>query len=192
MISAQIHSNADVFSEGISQSQISARANTRKVATWGLKCLDLLHIKLMPYTIVEPEVLISIVAYTNPLDPWTDATTIASAKALLSHFSAQITSTKCIINDVFAEFIRPLFLKTKKLESITASGRKAMESSAPPARFEAGKEIDHANQPWRYDAVYTITVLGWAVENIDVSHFSYAYILICVFLEATFSPGHRH
>lgn len=157
------------FAEELQQPQISAQADTKKIATWGLKSLILLHVDLVSTEVINPKVLISAIAYTNPLDRWTDAAMMASANTLLSHFATQSMSTKFIINDILTDFIRPLFSKTKRLETITASGRKAMESSAPPARFDAGKEMDHKNQPWRYDAVYTITVLGWVVENIDVS-----------------------
>jgi hypothetical protein len=158
----------DSSAEPIPESMTKAQTVTRDIARHGLTSLSWILDHDHSPSSVDPRILISLIGYTNEQDPWTTSSFITLSQSTLRRFKTQAESSDFIIKDIFTDYIRPLFLKTKKLESITTSGRKAMPSSAPSARFNAANELDHKNMPWRYDLVYTVTVLGWAIENIAV------------------------
>lgn len=89
---------------------------------------------------LKPEILISLTAFTNPLDAWSTPVTLSLATALLSTHTHQTQNSDFIATYLLQNFIRPLFLKSKKIESITVSGRKAMPTSAPTKRFDAAED----------------------------------------------------
>lgn len=79
----------------------------------------------------------------------------------------QIRSEEFVVDFILQKFIRPLFSKSKP-DTITTAGRKAIPSSAPRKPFDVA-ELERASRPWKYDAVYSVTVFGWMVENVSVS-----------------------
>jgi hypothetical protein len=125
--------------------------------------LSLPHLKTL-----DPKILISLIAYTSPSDPWTTPTTIQLAKYLLNLYTSQTHSQDFILTLLNA-FIRPLFSHSKP-STITSTGRKAMPSSAPPPRYDAAAE--KTSKPWKYEAVYAFRAFAWAVENAPVGYLS--------------------
>lgn len=122
---------------------------------------------------LDPQILLSLLAFTNARDPWTIPSTLTSAKSLLSKHSGQLSSADFVIKFLIQSFIRPLFSKSKP-SAITSTGRKAMETSAPPKKIDFN-ELDQSSKPWKYDAVYAVTVFGWAAENVSVSYVPITY-----------------
>ncbi|RDL40006.1 uncharacterized protein BP5553_04346 [Venustampulla echinocandica] len=139
---------------------------TQHASTLGLQSLNLLitQIPSSPQKTLDPQILLSLIAFTNPSDPWTTQAASDTAHSLLSKYTAQTLTSDFIISFLLQSFIRPLYSKSKPT-SITSAGRKAMPSSAPPKRFEAA-DLDRSSKPWKYEVVYSITIFKWAVENI--------------------------
>ncbi|KAF8849142.1 hypothetical protein BDZ45DRAFT_604813 [Acephala macrosclerotiorum] len=107
---------------------------------------------------LDPNILISILAFTSARDPWTTPTAQKVAESLLSSNCIQAQSEKFIFF-VLHVFIRPLFSKSKP-DAITSTGRKAMPTSAPPKRYDVAAS-DRASKPWKYESPYSITVFSW-------------------------------
>jgi hypothetical protein len=116
---------------------------------------------------LDPQVLLSCIAFSSPHDPWTTAYSLSIAQDILSKYEHQSHTSAFIVDYVLQQFIRPLFSISKRPKAITASGRKAMSSSAPPRKFDAA-DHDPVNLPWMYEVPYTITVFEWAVSNSTV------------------------
>jgi hypothetical protein len=142
----------------------------------GLSCLQILITQFSaPYPkILDPKILISLITYTSPNDPWTTQTTTQLAKHLLTLYTSQIRSQEFILA-VLNTFIRPLFSHSKP-STITSTGRKAMPSSAPIPRYDAAAE--KTSKPWKYEAVYAVRVFAWAVENAPVSFLSPQKVIV--------------
>lgn len=144
---------------------------TNLKATLGLKALlSLQYLHQSPPKDLPQPVLLSLLVFTSSRDPWTTPPSLSSAQLLLSKYAHQTQTTEFLINYILQSIIRPLFSKSKP-SAITSSGRKAMPSSAPPKRFEAA-DMDRSTKPWKYEAVYSVTVFRRAVEHTPVRPFN--------------------
>ncbi|RFU26613.1 hypothetical protein B7463_g9729, partial [Scytalidium lignicola] len=115
-----------------------------------------------PTTELNKKILLSAIAFTDPRDPWTTKVSNEIALQIIYEFKDTVLSSEFIVEFILKGFIRPLFIKSKP-STITASGRKAIPSSAPPKRFEAA-HLDRPNKPWKYESPYSVTVFRWAIE----------------------------
>ncbi|KAH8808777.1 hypothetical protein F5884DRAFT_793275 [Xylogone sp. PMI_703] len=113
--------------------------------------------------VLDQNVLLSILAFTDLRDPWMTGVSNEIALQILQQSKDLVLIPEFIIEFVLKSFLRPLFLKSKP-STITATGRKAMPSSAPPKRYEAAS-VDRSNKPWKYDKPYAVTILRWVVQN---------------------------
>ncbi|KAG0651535.1 tRNA nucleotidyltransferase [Hyphodiscus hymeniophilus] len=159
----------------------------RQKGVTGLCALQtLLDIQTLPQNI-DPRILLALTAFTSSRDPWTTTVSESTATAILSKLLSHVRSKSFIVDHVLHTFIRPLFSKSK-LEAVTASGRKAMPSSAPPPRFDV-KSADERAKPWMFDVPYAITVFEWAVANsseeIATAHFNLYIPPLLTLLDST-------
>lgn len=115
---------------------------------------------------LDNQTLLSLIAFTDKGDPWTVQNSISRVQAILFQCKEQLESKGFLVDFLLRDTIRPLFLKSKPA-AITATGRKAMPTSAPPRRFEAA-DMDPANKPWKFKNVWAITVFSWVVEQAEV------------------------
>ncbi|EPQ67379.1 Bgt-3190 [Blumeria graminis f. sp. tritici] len=136
---------------------------TRLIALLGLKSLAQLRILLPAETLLDDQIILSVLAFTSSVDPWTTPTILQSAEHFLSLQKFQISNQEFIKNSILISFIRPLFL-TSTLPKITASGRAATLPITPPKPHDFGV-WDRVSKPWRLDACHSCTVLLWAVIN---------------------------
>ncbi|CCU83206.1 hypothetical protein BGHDH14_bgh03063 [Blumeria hordei DH14] len=136
---------------------------TRLIALHGLKSLTQLRIFLPAQTLLDDQIVLSVLAFTSSIDPWTTPAILQSAKHFISLQKLQIGNQDFIKNSILISFIRPLFL-TSTPPKITASGRAVTLPTAPPKPHDFGV-WDRVSKPWRLDACYSCTVLLWAVEN---------------------------
>lgn len=127
---------------------------------------SLLSIKLKASRINE-SLLLLVVAFTDSRDSWTTEISNEIAWHIVRESEDVAQRAEFLVDFILKDFIRPLFIKSKP-DTITATGRKAMPSSAPPKRFEAAT-LDRSNKPWKYDTVYAVTVIRWVVETSSVS-----------------------
>jgi hypothetical protein len=149
-----------------------SREETLRIARQkGIAGLSTLQSLLSLYTkspsILDPQILLSLIAFTSARDPWTTPLAVSNTTSVLSKHAHQTHTPSFIIDYILQQFIRPLFAKSKP-EAITASGRKAMPSSAPPRRFESADQ-ELTSKRWMYQVPYTITVFEWIVANSSVS-----------------------
>ncbi|KAE8450432.1 hypothetical protein EG329_006507 [Mollisiaceae sp. DMI_Dod_QoI] len=112
--------------------------------------------------LLDPTILVSIIAFESSRDTWTMPAAQNMAQKLLSSYQAQVQSKEFIIDHVLQSFIRPLFSRSKP-DTITSTGRKAMPTSAPSRKHDIGA-LDRASKPWRYEAPHSVTVFSWAVK----------------------------
>ncbi|KAK8060605.1 hypothetical protein PG996_010535, partial [Apiospora saccharicola] len=122
-----------------------------------------------PFTLTS-SALLSMVAYTNPQDPWTSDASADIARSLLqSQFSQEATGkpvskAEFITDTLLTLHLRPLFSKSRPA-TINASGRKA----AFVEEMTSTMLEDRANKLWKYAHVYAVTVFEWAVTNAAVT-----------------------
>lgn len=115
----------------------------------------------------DPQILISIIAFTDASDPWTSLASARRAGDLVGMYPEQgLITSEFLADSLLRDLIRPLFSKSKPT-AITSTGRKAMPTSAPSRRFEA-VDLDPKSKPWKYEAVYAVTVFSWAVSHAEV------------------------
>ncbi|CZR63290.1 uncharacterized protein PAC_13187 [Phialocephala subalpina] len=141
----------------------------------GLSCLKILlqDPSAKGSSQLDSTILISIIAFTVPRDPWTTPAAKKIAESLLSAHCIEVQSEKFVVY-VLHVFIRPLFSKSKP-DTITSAGRKAMPSSAPPKRHDVTAS-DRASKPWKYESPYSVAVFAWlakvASQEIITAHWN--------------------
>lgn len=126
-------------------------------------------LELQPVDKLDQRILLSILAFTDPRDPWTTPASAEIAGKLTERFQSQLAPSGFIVEFILKDFVRPLFSKSKP-QSITTQGRKAMFRTGPRKQLEIA-DIDPANKPWKYKDVYAVTVFQWALEHINVCFF---------------------
>lgn len=142
--------------------------------------------------VIPTRTILSIIAYTNPDDPWSSSPCAELSQSLLSAYfrssssfqpigagtrpgkvSQQTEQERFITEDVLTSFLRPLFAKSRPT-TVTASGRPAAFPE-PPSRYSQGDgfggDADDiaVTKPWKYKHRYAVAIFEWAVENADVS-----------------------
>lgn len=116
---------------------------------------------------VDPDILLSIVAYTDAEDPWTQRTVQEAAEQVLSYHQKQLISHEFIIEHVLLGYIRPLFSDSQPT-SVTSQGRKALTHMVQKPRHL--RDLDASKKPWKFREVSAMAVLRWAIRNMDVSN----------------------
>ncbi|KAI1499362.1 hypothetical protein F5X99DRAFT_419961 [Biscogniauxia marginata] len=149
----------------------------------GLHILDLLTKSYAEQIVLPGSALLSVVAYTRPIDPWSADAAASLAQSLLqTHFRRLAATTargksrdgeqqqqqqqraKFIVADVLDGFLRPLFSRSRPA-AVTASGRKA--EFVEPARYDYIERETPEAKPWKYTHRYAVTVFEWAVGCAD-------------------------
>jgi hypothetical protein len=140
------------------------------------KCIQHLQAHFFSEEQVDPDTLLSIIAYTDAEDPWTQEATQKTAEQVLIYYHKQLISHEFIIEHVLMGFIRPLF-SDSQTTSITSQGRKAISQTAQkPLHL---RELDASKKPWKFREVSAMTALRWAIRNMDVSNLrAYAMTLL--------------
>jgi hypothetical protein len=148
-------------------SRQKALLQTRAKGKIGLKAIRTLQ-GLLPCSPLPDQILLSLLAFTSSHDPWTAPSSLSDSTHILSSSSqtSHLHSQDFIIQFLLQSFIRPLFSKSKP-STVTAAGRKAMPSSGPQPKYDIS-EMDRNSRPWKYEAAYSVTVFGWAIENVPV------------------------
>jgi len=139
---------------------------TQYLATHGLSTLNHLHsLYPIPSSTLPPEILLSLIVYTSSRDAWTQSSLSSLATSLLTNYETQTSNLEFIKDYLLEKVIKPLFSKSRP-ETVTASGRAAMASSAPGKRYDV--EAEKASQPWRYRDIWAVGILEWIVETSNV------------------------
>jgi hypothetical protein len=115
--------------------------------------------------VLEFDILLKLLAFTDLDDPWTSASTYASAQEILSRHTQQLQTHDFIINYVLKGFIRPLFSKSTPA-SVTPQGRKVIYPVAENPHHHT--DLDLSSKPWKTEEISAVTILGWAVRQSDV------------------------
>jgi hypothetical protein len=112
---------------------------------------------------------LSLIAYTNPSKhtPWTSPSYAQIATTIISQYTHQTHTHSFFSTYLLQQTLRPFFT-TSKPSTVTSTGRKAISSSAP-LKKTGTEEFERSRKPWKYEAVYSITVIRWIVSNIPVS-----------------------
>lgn len=140
----------------------------RLLSQRGLEAISiLLSSEILSSAKPDQDVLLSLVAFTDSRDAWTTSASHQKAQELLERFSKEVDNSDFLVEFILKHFIRPLFSRSKPA-AITATGRKAMATSAPQKGFDPA-DLDPANKPWKFKDVYAITVFQWAVNHSQVS-----------------------
>ncbi|KAF7903657.1 uncharacterized protein EAF01_006706 [Botrytis porri] len=109
--------------------------------------------------------LLPLIPFTNANYAWTTPQSQLIAITILGKYESYVKSPEFLVNHLLRSFIRLIFSEAPTPESITASSRKALPSSAPPRHFDI-LESSPSKQPWRSNIPYTIPVLQWIVNVI--------------------------
>ncbi|KAG9243773.1 hypothetical protein BJ878DRAFT_104058 [Calycina marina] len=134
----------------------------KHIGCYGLKSLELLEaLDASGASTVSPQILLPCVVYSSR-DTWVSPETRKLARSRLANHEEQISSREFIVDFLLQTFIRPLFSKSRPA-TVTSAGRKAMPSSEPPKRFAVDAEKN--NKPWKYEQVYAVALLEWAIEK---------------------------
>jgi Tti2 family len=145
-----------------------AIVTSQRLGLHGLQCLQsLLALHPLPSDASGLEILLSVISFTSPSDPWTTISSESIAAGILREPAHEILDPGLIIDFLLQNIIRPLFSKSKPA-AITATGRKAMPSSAPPRNYSVSDSLDPAKKPWKYTSPFSIAVFEWAVKNSSV------------------------
>jgi hypothetical protein len=146
-----------------------AVATAQRLGFYGLKCLQsMLALRLLPPGVPDQDILLSAIAFTSLRDPWTTASSESIAATILREHSHEIQTSELIIDFLLQTVIRPLFSQSKPA-TITATGRKAMPSSAPPRNYSVLDSFDPSQKPWKYASPFSIAVFEWIVKNTPVN-----------------------
>jgi len=157
--------NTEGLSDSSSASKQESLLLTQQKAALGLRSLIFL-LTLFPLgSDIDTQILLSVIAFCSPNDPWSTPLTAHLSNEVLSHHKDQTSSLEFITTYLLQSVLRPLFSKSHP-STITESGRKAMPSSAPPKRHDFVAERNQ--KPWKYEAPYSIAVFSWAVSNASV------------------------
>jgi hypothetical protein len=142
----------------------------------GLRCLQaLLALRPLSDGLPSRQILLSAIAFTSSHDKWTNSSCTSIAASILQEHAHEIHSPEFVIEFLLQAVIRPLFSKSRPA-TITATGRKAMASSAPPRNYNKPDSFDPTLKPWKYTSPFSITVVEWVVENSPVnSNFAYLF-----------------
>ncbi|KAI0397811.1 hypothetical protein F5Y17DRAFT_454696 [Xylariaceae sp. FL0594] len=142
--------------------------------------------------VLPARTLLSVIAYTNPDDPWSSPSCADLSQSLLSVYfqtssppqptgggdvpgksSLQPEKQRFVTEEVLVGFLRPLFAKSRST-GVTASGRPAAFPE-PPSRYSQGEgfggdaEDLTITKPWKYTHQYAVTVIEWAVDIADAN-----------------------
>ena len=145
-----------------------AIATAQRLGLHGLQCLQsLLALHPLPSDTSGLTILLSAISFTSPRDPWTTISSESIAAGILREHAHGILAPGLIIDFVLQSIIRPLFSNSKPA-AITATGRKAMPSSAPPRNYSVSDSLDPVKKPWKYTSPFSIAAFEWAIENSSV------------------------
>jgi hypothetical protein len=137
--------------------------STSKIA---FKCIQHLQAHFLSQEQVNPDTFLSIIAYTDAEDPWTSEALQRAAEQVLSYHQKQLISHDFIIEHVLVGFIRPLF-SDSQTPLVTSQGRKAISQTVQKPHYL--RDQDSSKKPWKFTEVFAMTVLRWAIRNMDVS-----------------------
>ena len=124
-----------------------------------------------PEVLDTTEVLLTLIAYTNPLEEWTTPNLSVRATLLLQqHFDSNPNSKQDLITaHILPTYLRPLFSKssTPSQSSITPSGRPSAYGPNPDARPSGLPDDSSVTKPWKFVDLRAVTVFEWAVSEAD-------------------------
>lgn len=139
--------------------------NCLAVGDAGLEILQLLFkgTSLKP----DSQVLFTVIAFTDMIDPWTTDSTLSKAKEILrTQFEALVDETSFIGETILKDYLRPLFSKSRP-PTVTASGRKA-EYPEDADRLHGLLQDNGETKPWKYVDLRALPVFAWAVHRSSV------------------------
>lgn len=155
-------------SDGQISERQSAKAHFRRSSSIVLESMELLNEQFMTSEAeTEPAVLLSLIAYTNPDDPWNSDVTQRCANQILGRHQEQLLAPAFIIDHVLRGYIKPLFSSSKP-PTVTPQGRKVI-STASVSTY-AQNDLDRSRKPWKFQHVSAVTVLGWAIKEMNVGN----------------------
>ncbi|KAG9234059.1 hypothetical protein BJ875DRAFT_462668 [Amylocarpus encephaloides] len=168
----------DAPDEHNTTSRDKAIIHVRRKANLGIPLLNTLLLGLpssRPSSLPEP-ILLTLISFSSPSPyaPWTSPSLSCVASDILAKYTIQTLTLPFLSAHLLTTIIRPLF-SVSKPETITSSGRKAMTPSAP--QRTGTENLQRSRKPWKYEAVYSIAVFAWVVDNIPASLISQTWHL---------------
>ncbi|CCC11066.1 unnamed protein product [Sordaria macrospora k-hell] len=167
------HGNPDDLDDSSANQQLRTQLTTQCLAAAdaAFKIFELLAAR-DPEILDNTDVLLTLIAYTNPGEEWTTPDLAARATLLLKqHFdSFEESSSKkqdFITTTVLPSYLRPLFSKSSPQSSITPSGRPSAYGANPDARPSGLPDDSSATKPWKFVDLHAVTVFEWTVSEAD-------------------------
>lgn len=118
------------------------------------------------------DIVTTLASFTSEKDPWTTKWAREQAVATLASYvsarrSENVDALWTVLEEILKSKLKPLFAKTNH-PAITPAGRKDFHP-IPHPRFDSGM-LDPETKPWKFQEVYSTTVLAWIVSQYLVRH----------------------
>ncbi|KAK3398466.1 hypothetical protein B0T20DRAFT_498348, partial [Sordaria brevicollis] len=119
--------------------------------------------------LVDNDILLTLISYTNPSEGWTTPELAARATLLLQeHFAskpAEESKQDFITSHILQFYLRPLFSRSSPT-NVTPSGRPSAYQN-PDARPSGLPDDSSVTKPWKFVDLRAVTVFEWAVSEAD-------------------------
>lgn len=111
------------------------------------------------------EVLLALIVYSAPQESWSSADISKACSNLLEKFESHYSSSDFMVKFVLQSFIRPLFAQRHR--HVTPAARKIMSDNLPAPRLTVD-QVDDKSQAWKSEKPYSLSVLAWVMQHINV------------------------
>ncbi|KAL2023969.1 hypothetical protein VTK56DRAFT_204 [Thermocarpiscus australiensis] len=157
-----------VFNEDLKRARDQLVEHCRSVSNLGMQALEALTKQTSSARLDDEEVLLTLVAFTDESQEWSDPETAAIASTILKQLfsSSGPTKEQFITETVLQRYLRPLFSKSKP-SSVTASGRKAAYTDSLDTRGQSIPDDSAQTKPWKYIDLRAVPAVAWAVSEAD-------------------------
>lgn len=112
-----------------------------------------------------------VISFLEPQEAWSCPETAELASAftgrILNEFECKQQKIQFAIIGLLEDHVKPQFAMSKS-SALTGQGRKAIYLATDN---QAYSDDEARIKPWKFDHVYTVTILQWIMENLDVRIF---------------------
>lgn len=116
--------------------------------------------------ILDKDGLVTLIALSDPSEPWSTPTTAARASELLSSQLSTLDTTDFLVESILKAYLQPLFYRSRP-STVTATGRKAEFPEDDLDRKQGLPDDSRRTKPWKYSDLRSIPVLAWAIDRAD-------------------------
>lgn len=133
----------------------------------GLEALQHLQLRAAARVLTNGQVLITVAAFADGVEPWAAGKAAALARLILEPQFASGGRESFITDTILKGYLRPLFSKSVP-GSITETGRKAEYRDHDLERERGLPDESGKTKPWKYEDLRAIPVFSWAISHSDV------------------------